>query len=105
MRRQTRAPLTCTVAVDGVTGERKVTNRGEPLDLDAVVLDAAAYFESPMAVVRDSRLTREQKVRVLESWVRDAQLLSQAEAENMPGADRPRLQEAKLALREAQKAG
>jgi len=105
MRRQTRAPLTCTVAVDGVTGERKVTNPSEPLDLDAAVLDAAGHFESPMAVVEDSRLTKEQKVRILESWIRDAQLLSQAEAENMPGADRPRLQEAKLALREVQKAG
>jgi len=30
--------------------------------------------------------------------VLDAQLLSQAEAENMPGKERPRLQEAKLAL-------
>jgi len=100
---QTREPLTGTVAVDGVTGERQVTDRNEPLDLDAVVLDAAAHFESPMAVVQDSRLTSEQKVRILESWVRDAQLLSQAEAENMRGNEPPRLREAKLALQEAQK--
>jgi len=100
---QTREQLTCTVAVDGVAGERKVTDRNEPLDLEAVVLDATAHFDSPMAVVRDSRLTKEQKVRILESWVRDAHLLSQAEAENMPGTERPRLREAKLALREAQK--
>jgi hypothetical protein len=53
-----------------------------------------------MDVVRDRRLSKEDKQRILESWVLDAELLSQAEAENMPGKDRPRLQEAKLALLE-----
>ena len=53
--------------------------------------------------VRDRRLTKGEKQRVLESWIRDAQLLSQAEAENMQGTERPRLQEAKLALLELQK--
>jgi hypothetical protein len=56
-----------------------------------------------MDVVRDPRLSKGEKQRVLESWVRDAQLLSQAEAENMQGTERPRLQEAKLALLELQK--
>ena len=56
-----------------------------------------------MSVVRDPRLTKGEKQRVLESWIRDAQLLSQAEAENMQGTERPRLQEAKLALLELQK--
>jgi hypothetical protein len=56
-----------------------------------------------MNVVRDPRLTKGEKQRVLESWIRDAQLLSQAEAENMQGTERPRLQEAKLALLELQK--
>ena len=44
-----------------------------------------------MDVVRDPRLTKGEKQRALESWVLDAQLLSQAEAENMPGKERPRL--------------
>lgn len=56
-----------------------------------------------MDVARDPRLTKDEKQRVLESWVLDAQLLSQAEADNMPGKERPRLQEAKLALLELQK--
>lgn len=73
------------------------------LDRDAAMLDPAAHFESPLAVVRDPRFSKEEKLRILESWVRDAQLLSQAEAENMPGGQQPRLQEAKLALLEAQK--
>jgi hypothetical protein len=73
------------------------------LDVDAAVLDPAAYFGSPMDVVTDSRLTNSDRQRILESWVRDAELLSQAEAENMPGKERPRLQEAKLALLEVHK--
>ena len=75
----------------------------ETLDVDAAVLGPADHFESPMNVVRDRRLTKGEKQRVLESWIRDAQLLSQAEAENMQGTERPRLQEAKLALLELQK--
>ena len=73
------------------------------LDVDAVLLDPAAHFASPMDVVKDRRLARSDKQRILESWVRDAALLSQAEAENMPGTERSRLQEANLALRELQK--
>lgn len=56
-----------------------------------------------MDVVRDPRLTKDEKHRVLESCVLDAQLLSQAEADNMPAKERARLQEAKLALSELQK--
>jgi hypothetical protein len=72
------------------------------LNVDAAVLDPAAHFASPMDVVKDKRLTSSEKHRILESWVRDAELLSQAEAENMPGTERSRLQEANLALRELQ---
>ncbi|MGH8286376.1 MAG: hypothetical protein ACRETT_11490 [Steroidobacteraceae bacterium] len=73
------------------------------LDIDAAVRDPADHFASPMDVVRDSRLTKDEKQRILESWARDAQQLSQAEDENMPGKDRSRLQEAHLALLELQK--
>jgi hypothetical protein len=72
----------------------------ETLDVDAAVLSPADYFRSPTDVVQDPRLTNSDRQRILESWVRDAELLSQAEAENMQGTGRPRLQEAKLALLE-----
>ena len=72
------------------------------LDLDSAVQDPAAHFESPMHVVRDSRFSKSEKQRILESWARDAELLSQAEAENMRGTERPRLREVKLALLELQ---
>ena len=80
-----------------------MTDPSEKLDIEAVVRDPADHFAAPMDVVKDPRFTRDEKHRILESWALDAQLLSQAEAENMPGKDRPRLQEAHLALLELQK--
>jgi hypothetical protein len=79
-----------------------VTSR-EQLDIDALVRDPADCFATPMDVLNDARLNKEEKERVLESWARDAEQLSQAEAENMPGPDRPRLQDVHLALLELQK--
>jgi hypothetical protein len=73
------------------------------LDMETVVRDPADYFAAPMDVVNDSRFTHDEKHRILESWALDAQLRSQAEAENMPGKDRPPLQEIHLALLELQK--
>ncbi len=75
----------------------------EKLDFETVVRDPPDYFAAPMDVVNDSRFTHDEKRRILESWALDAQLRSQAEAENMPGMDRPRLQEVHLALLELQK--
>ena len=73
------------------------------LDIETVVRDAADYFAAPIDVVNDSRFSHDEKHRILESWALDAQLRSQAEAENMPGKDRPPLQEVHLALLELQK--
>lgn len=73
------------------------------LEVDTAVLDSADYFDSPMDVIGDLRFTHEEKRRILESWALDARLLSQAEAENMPGPDRSRLSEVKLALLELQR--
>jgi RNA binding exosome subunit len=80
-----------------------VTEPSGTFDVDAAVLDPAAHFGAPIDVVNDSRLTKAERQRILESWVRDAELLSQAEAENMQGTQRTRLQEATLALLELQK--
>lgn len=80
-----------------------MTEPGATFDVDAAVLDPAAHFGAPIDVVNDSRLTKADRQRILESWVRDAELLSQAEAENMQGTQRTRLQEASLALLELQK--
>lgn len=65
----------------------------DSLDLEAAIRDPAAHFSAPMDVVDDPRLGLDDKRRILASWQRDAELLSTAEAENMPGPERPRLQE------------
>lgn len=70
------------------------------IDIDAAVLNPARYFARPSDVVHAPALSRANKRRILESWARDAELLSQAEAENMAGGDRPHLREARLALLE-----
>lgn len=67
-------------------------------DVDAMVLDPADHFDAPMDVVKDSRLTRSDKKRILEAWMKDAELISVAEAENMQGEKRPRLRDAHLAM-------
>lgn len=71
-------------------------------DVDAAVLDPTRFYERPKEVLDDGRLDAAAKRRILESWALDAQRLSEAEAENMPGksTERPFLREAKLALLE-----
>ena len=75
------------------------------LDVEAAIRDPANHFASPADVVNDLRFTPEEKQRILNAWALDAELLSQAEAENMPGKSPPRLREVKLALLELQKEG
>lgn len=70
------------------------------IDVDAAVLDATRYFSHPCEVLDDTRLNRDEKRRILQSWALDAELMSEAESENMRGreGDRLYLREAKLAL-------
>ena len=72
-------------------------------DLDDAVKAPADHFASPMDVVNDGRFEWDEKLKILQSWAHDAELISQAESENMTGGERPRLREAKLALLELQK--
>jgi hypothetical protein len=64
-----------------------MTESPQRLDIETIVRDPADYFAAPIDVVNDSRFTHDEKHRILESWALDAQLRSQAEAENMPGKD------------------
>ncbi|MFO1376823.1 MAG: hypothetical protein U1F14_07460 [Steroidobacteraceae bacterium] len=73
------------------------------LDVGALVLHPAEHYASPMDVVRDNRVRWEDRKRILESWVLDAQEDPQAEAENMPGVHPPQLREAHLALLELER--
>jgi hypothetical protein len=72
-------------------------------NLDHLVKDPWEHFASPMDVVAEPSLNKDDKRKILESWALDAELLSKAEAENMSGGDRPELQAVKLALLELDK--
>lgn len=77
-----------------------MTSPGTRIDIDDAVMDPTRYFSRPAEVLDDARLNREEKRRILQSWALDAELISEAESENMRGRidDRSYLREAKLAL-------
>ena len=75
-------------------------NQAGRIDVDNAVMDPTRFYSRPCDVLNDARLNRDEKRRILESWALDAELISEAESENMRGraGDRSYLQEAKLAL-------
>jgi hypothetical protein len=64
------------------------------------ISDPTQEYRNPMEVVRDGKLNAEEKRRILESWRKDAELLSTAQDENMAGGERPQLQDVVLAIQE-----
>lgn len=77
---------------------RKGPASADKATIDEVVKDPTVRFDSPAAVLADPALTEKQKETILASWVKDAELLAEAENENMAGGERSRLQEARVAL-------
>jgi hypothetical protein len=73
--------------------------------VENAIADPTRFYASPMDVVHDDELDTDQKRRILESWKRDAELLSTAQDENMAGGERPQLQDVSLALSELEKFG
>jgi hypothetical protein len=73
--------------------------------VENAIADPTRFYASPMDVVHDDELDTEQKRRILESWKRDAELLSTAQDENMAGGERPQLQDVSLALGALEKLG
>lgn len=77
-------------------------------DLDRTqdaIADPTRQFDTPMDVVRDTRLGIAAKRQILESWKKDAELLSTATNENMAGGE-PHvrlLQEVTIALDKLEK--
>ena len=68
--------------------------------VENAISDPTRHYTRPMDVVNDESLDAEEKRRILESWKKDAELLSTAQAENMAGGERPHLQDVSLALNE-----
>ncbi len=77
-----------------------MANQGTRIDVDHAVLDPTRYFSRPAEVLLVTDLSHDEKRRILQSWALDAELISQAESENMRGrpGDRSYLREARLAL-------
>lgn len=66
--------------------------------VEQVIADPTKKFKTPMDVVNDPKLDAEQKRAILESWKKDAELLTTASEENMTGGEAPQLQDVCLAL-------
>lgn len=71
--------------------------------VENAISDPTREYQRPMDVVNDGKLSVEEKRKILESWKKDAQLLSTAQGENMAGGERPLLQDVSLALGELER--
>ena len=71
--------------------------------VESAISDPTRHYERPMDVVHDDSLDAEEKRKILESWKKDAELLSTAQDENMSGGERPQLQDVSLALTELER--
>lgn len=82
-----------------------MSNASERPSIDDLIKDPAKHYRRPRDVLADTRFTRDEKRRILESWALDAQLIAVADEENMAAPTRPWLREVKLALIELERGG
>lgn len=54
---------------------------------EAMLTDVETHFVTPKDILVDNELTRTQKIKLLEQWDYDMQLLLAASEENMPNPD------------------
>ena len=71
--------------------------------VENAIADPTRSYACPMDVVHDDQLGPDEKRRILDSWKKDAELLSTAQDENMAGGERPQLQDVSLALGELER--
>ena len=60
---------------------------GGEADFEQMLVDPSAHYAAPRDVVRDSRLSVEEKIHLLMRWEADARALAAAEVENMAGGE------------------
>ncbi len=82
-----------------------MSNASERPSIEDLIKDPAKHYSKPGEVLTDSRFTRDEKRRILESWALDAQLITVADEENMAAPKRPWLREVKLAIIELDRGG
>lgn len=66
--------------------------------VESAIADPTREFARPMDVASDPVLDSNEKRLILNSWLKDAELLSAAQAENMTGGEHAHLHEVKMAL-------
>lgn len=71
-------------------------------DRDAIIENPSKYFAEPGELASSDQLTDDEKLAALRQWKLDAELLLEAEAENMAGGEHARLQAVNEALRRCQ---
>jgi len=59
----------------------------EARHFEPLLTDVAKHFGRPQDILADGRFTRQQKLKLLEQWDYDLQLLMTASDENMPSGD------------------
>lgn len=66
--------------------------------------DPARYYRQPSDVVRDRRLSNEERLAILDAWERDARALTVASDENMSGGEPNQLSQVIKARMEVEQA-
>jgi hypothetical protein len=68
--------------------------------VEELIADPRRHFSGPREVLTDSKLTRRDKQKILESWKVDAVRLEESTAENMSGGEESDLREVSKVLLE-----
>jgi hypothetical protein len=77
-----------------------MTKREEDvINMEEALTDPSKVFNQPDEIVRDWRLSPEQKLKLLRQWERDAMGLNIADDEGMQGGEDSRLSRVRDALR------
>lgn len=73
------------------------------MDIENATKDPASSFDSPDAVSAHPNLTTAQKIKILEKWKLDAELLATAANESMAGGEPNMLQRVSALLDELER--
>lgn len=57
------------------------------MNVEKILQDPTKYYTKPQAVLDDSKLSKADKIKILESWAYDIQEINKAVEENMPGRE------------------
>lgn len=66
------------------------SNPKKDFDKDSAIFNPAAFFKSPIEIIKEKRLTDKEKAKALKNWELDIRLNDIAVEENMPSFLNPR---------------